>query len=627
MKKVSTSSILHNLNPEQTIAVTVTDKPVLVLAGAGSGKTRIVTYKIAYLIEKGIPPHKILAITFTRKAAEEMKKRVFSLVGIESKWISTFHSFCLKVLREHFRVLNNGLKASFVVYDESDSIKMFREVCKKCGYSGDFENLYKKISKLKQYSKFDPRKLSYEELKIWEYYEEELIKSNAVDFDNIQRFAHEILSIPRISSLYKSSFDYILVDEFQDTSEIQYSILKKIISKNNVTVVGDPQQSIYGFRGAEVRNTIKFIEEYQPYEVKLSENYRSCRSILDLANTVAQLVGPEFRRLVVNLKAFKKVPGKVECNCYLTDYLEAKAIAEKIKVLTEGIYQYQPKDIVVLVRSRYVLEPIKQVFSIFKIPFDDLTAYDLFKREEVRDVLAYLRFAYNPLDLVSFQRALTRPKRGVGEQTIQQIKLINSNNYLQALKFFISRNKQTRKSTILSDFIRIVEYVKQLLHIGKLQEAFDFIIKTTKYVEYISKDKDTFEEKLNNLKELRNILGEYNSFEDFLEEFISNYNRTERNAVKLMTIHMAKGLEFDVVFLPAVETNIFPDNRAENGFDEELRCFYVGITRAKDRLYISSSQRRAIEGIYTQTGPSPFCLVAMQSIKTEMRYIECSSLK
>ncbi|WP_353684431.1 ATP-dependent helicase [Thermodesulfovibrio sp. 3907-1M] len=590
------------LNYSQLQSVRFTEKPLLVLAGAGSGKTRVITHKVSYLIENNYPPHKILAITFTKRAANEMKERVFKYTGVESRWISTFHSFCLKIVRSFVKFLNNGLKPDFIVYDEDEAFKLFKKVCKDNYFDQDQAlNLFKRISYLKQHGEINDSVFQdYRELKIYKTYESALIQCNAVDFDNIQLFAYKLLANPEISNYFKYMFDYILIDEFQDTSPIQYSIVKSITKNGNITAVGDPQQSIYGFRGAVVDNILKFINEFNPKIIKLEENYRSCKVVLHVANTVSELIDEKWKSLVVKLKNTKTDEGTVKIALHEDEHSEALWILNNVKALTES---FSLSQIAILVRARYIKPAIKEVFARAGILLDDVDDYDFFKRTEVRDVLSYLKFAYNPSDYVSFERAITTPPRRIGEKTLKQIAELNETDYLKATKVYANTAKGNKRDALLS-FVRFIEYLQGFLN--DPAQALNIVVKTTSYVDYLKeKFKDDCEDRFASIKELFVLLKRYKSLKDFIDDtLLYNGNRSERQAVKLMTVHTAKGLEFDAVFLPSLERGIFPDVRCE--FDEEVRCFYVAVTRAKKYLFLSACKTRERFGSRQGSAPGKF---------------------
>ncbi len=614
MKILSSKHSSEFLNEAQLQAVNFIDKPLLVLAGAGSGKTRVITYKIANLLSKGFCPDRILAITFTRKATSEMKERVLSISGIESKWISTFHSFCLKILRQHIKKLNSGFTPDFIIYDDDEALNLFKRICNSNHYDPDYvQTLFSRISYLKQYGEIKHFHFNgYEEYKIYTQYEKALKDANALDFDNIQLFAYKLLSIPEISNIFRNSFDYILIDEFQDTSPIQYAIVRSITRDGNITAVGDPQQSIYSFRGAVVDNVLKFIEDFKPEIIKLEENYRSCKVILHIANTVSNLIDEKWKSLIVKLKPFRTETGTLKVKIHQDEYSEALWIVENVKALLEEL---NLNEIAILVRSRFVKPVIKEVFHNMEIPLEDVDDFDLFKRAEVKDILSYLKFAYNPCDFVSFERAISTPPKGIGEKTIERIVNLAEQNqldYLRAAKAYVNQTKPNSKTRKIMDFIKFIEYIQGFLNNPGF--ALDIVIKTTGYPDYLKeKYKSNYEDRFSSLVELGNLLKRHSSFKDFLDNTLLYETKQSRDSVKLMTVHSAKGLEFKAVMLPALEYGIFPDER--NSLDEEIRCFYVATTRAKDWLFLSACLSRERFGRRLNSKPGFFFKYIVENIK------------
>lgn len=582
------SNALINLNEQQQEAVLHTESPALVVAGPGSGKTRVITYKVAYLIsQKKLEPGRILAITFTKKAAEEMRNRVYRLVGIRSKWISTFHSLCYKILRMHHR--DCGLSEDFVIYDEHDSKKLFNRACELVGYDKEHASTLKeKISFHKQYGEITPGvfKLS-KERDVYEAYEKMLIDAHAVDFDNLQVFAWRLLKDPAIMKRWANQFDYILIDEFQDTSQIQYDIVRSLTENGNITAVGDPQQSIYGFRGANIKNVSSFMKDYSPHVVKLPLNYRSCDRIVEAANRVAFLFNGEYRDFRVELEAVSDRSGDVVMGLFSDNIEEAEWITQKIQVLLNSI---EPEEIAILVRTRYLKNSIRNSLSNAGIVFEDVDEYDLFERQEVKDILSYLNLAYNPKDTVSFMRATHTPPKGIGDRTVEQIEQYREKDYIQALKSYLQKVKG-KKAEALYSFLKLMEHIKGLMN-NPLQ-ALNEVINLTGYVDYLKKTCrtiDEFEDRYSSIEALRTLMGKCSSYGDFIENFLSRADRKTRRAVKLMTVHSAKGLEFDAVFVPGLEEGIFPHEKAD--IEEEKRCFYVAVTRARKYLFLTASEYR-----------------------------------
>lgn len=596
--EVRTPSWLKNLNAQQRVAVLDLENPLLVLAGAGSGKTRVITYKIAYLIDRGIPPDKILAITFTKKSAEEMQRRVKKLTGVSSRWISTFHSFCLKLLREFIDELKLGIKNDFFVYDEEDARELFKMIVEETGRlpsskKRDSDGLFSEYSKYRQ--SVDPEKKPFsvdpEIRRIVELYENALIESNALDFDNLQIYACRVLDIERIRASVRRRFKYVLVDEFQDTSPVQYELVRKIADRGNITVVGDFQQSIYSFRGACAENIRYFVSDYRAKIIKLETNYRSRERIVDLANRATLLLPPEWNPYVLEMKSFLKEPGTVEMLEFNTRTEEIAWLIQTIKKVAGPEGNYSPIAILFRMRSgdkNTLVEELRKAGVAVK----DFSEFDFFQRKEIKNVLSFIRLAINPRDRVSFSK-IVKMHKGVGEKTVEKIERMRGpeDNYLQALTAFAcSISSEEKKNTIrlLSDLIR---HIRDSL--SNPTYCIDTVLRYSPFVEYLKKErKEKFPDSLKRIEELKTMIASYSSVQAFMDEFFlegdeqveSEIRRT--NAVKVMTIHSAKGLEFGVVFLPFLDDGLFPHSRS--AFDEEVRCFYVALTRAREQLYLST---------------------------------------
>lgn len=578
-------NFLHALNDEQIEAVFHTDSPLMVVAGPGSGKTRVITCKVAYLIrQKRIPPERILAITFTKKATNEMQNRVYNFTGIQSRWISTFHSLCYKIVSVHRKEC--GLfDGDFTVYDEDASMELFKKACQLAGVDPDkIEDLKQAISYHKQFGNVNPDVfMDEQDKKAFHLYEKMLLEASAVDYDNLQVFAWRILKNPAIREKWMNTFDYLLIDEFQDTSLIQYEIAKSLLKNGNITVVGDPQQGIYSFRGANIENVIKFAEEYSPSIIKLPLNYRSCTSVVNVANAVSSFFDEQYRKYRVHIKSVISEKGYVDLKSFQTQIQEARWIAHQIKFLKESI---EPEKIAILVRARYVNSPIKEQLLNSGIAFDDLTNYDLFDRAEIKDLLSYLNLAYNPKDTVSFMRAVQTPKRGIAKETIKKIEQYKKTDYIQAMKDYINFTKGA-KTNALYGFLRLIEHIRDLLH--EPLQALNEVISLTGYMNFI-KNKEDYENRYASIQDLKLYMSEYKSYKDFIENCMATLTRKDRKAVKIMTIHAAKGLEFDAVFVPALEKGVFPNEKAD--LEEEKRCFYVAVTRAKKYLFLTAHENK-----------------------------------
>ncbi|MEM2674857.1 MAG: ATP-dependent helicase, partial [Candidatus Hadarchaeales archaeon] len=543
---------------------------------------------------------RILAITFTRKAASEMKERVLKLTGVESRWISTFHSFCLKVLREHLEELRIGLREGFTVYDEHDAFRLFQRICEWNHYGRDEAELFRKVSYLRQHGQIEEHMFGgdLQAYPIYRKYERALVEANAVDFDSIQLFALKLLSIPAVARIYREKFEHILIDELQDTSPVQYGILRRIARNGNITAVGDPQQSIYGFRGAVADNVLRFRKEYNPHIIRLEENFRSGQVILDVANTVSELIHERWRSLVLSLKARRTEGGSVRVEVLDSDSDEAEWIVRNVRFL---LSELQPREIAVLVRSRFLKPPIKEALRASRIRFEDLDDYDLFQRAEVKDLLAYIRFALNPHDVVSLERAVSVPPRGVGEKTLESIKALKRTDLIQALEDYVAAARGKRALAV-RDFVEVIRGIQKLER--RPTDALDFLVERVGHRRYLESKYGDYGDRFSSILDLKILARDYPSLRTFLDDVLVVHCRKERNAVRIMTVHSAKGLEFDAVFVPGLERGVFPDEWCD--FDEEIRCFYVAVTRARKYLFLRACHTRERFGGVFSSEPGPF---------------------
>ncbi len=626
--------ILKGLNQEQKEAVTYFSSPLLVLAGAGSGKTRVITHKIMFLIkELGIPLDRILAITFTNKAAQEMKERVKSYLSLsnEPKWISTFHSLSAKILRIEAEAL--GFSRDFIIYDEEDSKKALKDVIKELDLSDDIykvERVKSIISQIKQYS--DSSVLDFYSMemphirKIYEKYEEHLAFSNAMDFDDLLLNVVKLFQENgEILKKWQNKFDYILVDEYQDTNKIQHEILKLLVGNRDcITVVGDPQQCIYTWRGANPENILDFEKDFPNTKIiKLERNYRSTQIILETANKVISKSKGRWKEKVLKLWTDKEEGEKPYLVVLETEKQEALFIAKQIKkLLTEG---YRYSDMAVLIRMSYLSRNIEEYLLRYNIPYQIVGGFKFFERAEVKDILAYLRFALQPKDTQAFKRIINLPPRGIGEKTIKKIEAFKETDWLQALKdSYESMPKKVKVK--LQEFIELIETVRKHGNEKPSQMA-KYIYDAIRYEEYLSsKYPKDWEDRVENIKELFNALNEIEkskkTFLEFLEESSltqAQDNLEDNNTVKVMTVHASKGLEFPVVFIAGVEEGIFPSGRAFEDIEqleEERRLFYVAVTRAKEKLYISMSNlRSSYANQFNKTKPSRFLKDIKENLK------------
>ncbi|WP_457641169.1 ATP-dependent helicase [Persephonella sp.] len=628
--------ILEGLNEEQKEAVLYFGSPLLVLAGAGSGKTKVITHKIMFLVkEVGIPLHRILAITFTNKAASEMKGRVRKTLGIDEypPWISTFHSISAKILRmeaEHI-----GYAPDFIIYDEEDSKKTIRDVIKELDLNTDIykpEKIKQIISSIKQ--SLDDTALEFYSFtmphlpKIYEKYEEHLAFSNAMDFDDLLLNVVKLFKENQeILKQWQNRFDYILVDEYQDTNKVQHEILKLIVGDRNcITVVGDPQQCIYTWRGANPENILEFEQDFPNTKIiKLERNYRSTEKILLVANKVISRTKGRWKEKVLKLWTDRKGGEDIYLLKLDTDKQESLFIGKKIQQLIrdEG---YSYSDFAVLIRMSYLSRNIEEVFVNLRIPYQIIGGVKFFERAEVKDILAYLRFALQPKDTQAFKRIINLPSRGIGEKTIQKIQSHYESDWIQAIndayETFSSKIKMR-----LQEFLEIIDTVRKYGNKAPSEMA-KYIFDTVNYEDYlVSKYPNDWEDRIANVQELFNALKEIEksgkTFLEFLEESSLSQaqdNLQNDNSVKIMTVHASKGLEFPVVFIAGLEDGVFPSGRSFEDIEqmeEERRLFYVAVTRAKEKLFMTFSKLRAGYGNQlNETKPSRFIQDIKDHVKT-----------
>ena len=609
---------LKNLNQKQIEAVTHIDGPCLVLAGAGSGKTKVLTTRIAYLIDQGIFSNQILAITFTNKAAKEMRERLNILVPNNNVFVGTFHSLGVRIIRENNELL--GLDKNFTILDSEDVLSIIKKILKDNGYDPKLNSpsyIRNRISFIKnemlgagEIAKFfntPPEKVAE---KIYYEYEEILHRNNSVDFDDLLTLPVKLFSEHKdILEKYQDRYRYILIDEYQDTNEVQYKFSKMLAKKyKNLFIVGDPDQSIYMFRGANFRNILNFENDYLEAKViPLEENYRSTNYILKAANSV---IKNNKERKEKTLYSAKGDGVKVK---YLRAYdgkHEITLVIEEIKkLLANG---FNKKDIGVLYRTNAQSRLIEEMFIKSNIPYKVVGSYYFYNRKEIKDLLSYLKLIHNHHDDISLRRIINTPKRGIGptaikkieqaakEQNISMFDAINSGKELDFKNLIIELTKA-------SENLSLTELIDLILDKSGIKAELenDHNLENELRIEYLMEFKSitaSFEERTGSV-----------NLADFLEEVsliadISEHRDTD-DVVTLMTIHSAKGLEFEAVFLVGMEEGIFPHSNAfleEGGLEEERRLCYVGITRAKQQLFISNAKRRILYGKETTNLPSRF---------------------
>lgn len=609
---------LNTLNDEQKKAVMHLNGPCLVLAGAGSGKTRVLTTRIAYLIDNGIPSYNILAITFTNKAAKEMKERVETLVPGNYAFLGTFHSLGVRILRENSKEC--GLESNFTILDSDDVLSLIKRIMKNKEIdpkklapsyvrnrisfiknenlsSREIDNLFNTVSEKRV-------------LDIYQTYQELIHKNNSVDFDDLLVLPVELFKkYPEILDKYQEKFKYILVDEYQDTNEVQYQFNKLLASKyRNLFVVGDANQSIYGFRNANFRNILNFEKDYKDaYVVTLESNYRSTNNILECANCV---IRNNKERKELNLKGTIGDGVKTQYITCENGKMEALTIIDEIKKLYNQGYDY--KDIGILYRTNGQSRLLEEVFLKENIPYNVVGAYYFYQRKEIKDLLSYLKLINNQNDDIALRRVINEPKRGIGEKAIEN--LSNEATRLGSSMFdAISKGRELAFKELILDMIKAQDNLS-------LTEFIDYVIDKSGMKESLTSEKSLENDlRLDNLEEFKSVTASFEertgsvNLSDFLEEIslvadISEH-KEEKDAVTLMTIHSAKGLEFDCVFLCGMEEGIFPHQNSfgsDAEIEEERRLCYVGITRARKVLYLTNAHSRILYGREQVNPPSRF---------------------
>ena len=619
--------IISGLNDKQREAVVDGDGRVLVLSGAGSGKTRVIAHRIAYLLlEKGVSPYSILSVTFTNKAANEMKERVLKLLDKDSipfLWIGTFHSVCARMLREDVEKLKIGLHKHFVIFDRDDSKSLIKKILKEEKLS---EESYSASEIIEYFSLQKRGGKGYRSTvlnSIYEIYSKRLIESNAVDFEDLLLFALKLLKeSEETRKKYQERFKYILVDEYQDTNDIQEELLSILSQKwKNTFLVGDEDQSIYGFRGSKVRHIVEFPKRYDGVKIiRLEQNYRSFDSILKAASA---LVSHNTERLGKNLWTDRRGGEKVFFFSGLSDREEANFVADTIKKFSEN---YNYSHFCVLMRTNAQSRAVEETFLNKKIPYQIVGGLKFYERKEIKDILAYIKLALNPYDRVSLLRIINIPPRGIGKTTIEEIEAISKE---KEIPLFTAIQKGLNEKTLklrgvssLQTFLKIIEDTSKKIKELKPSEVVTWLMGEISYEDYLESHNDPNKDsRIENIWQLVSALKEFEEkegadFESFLERQALQSDQDELNgenaikdSVKVMTIHSAKGLEFPVVFIIGVEDGYFPHELSkmkEDEIEEERRLLYVGMTRAMDKLFLTNSRTRFIYGNVVERAPSPF---------------------
>ena len=615
--------ILKGLNDKQYEAVVNTEGPCLVIAGAGSGKTKVLTHKIAYLIgEKQVLPWNILAITFTNKAANEMKERIANLVGDVAKdiWMGTFHSICVRILRRFIDRI--GFDSSFIIFDTSDQRTLVKACVKSIGLDDKMftdRSVLSEISNAKN-EMLDPEQYTvrangdFRKEKIalvYEMYQKRLKENNAIDFDDIINYTIKILmDNPDILEYYSDKFKYVLVDEYQDTNKAQFTLVTLLASKNgNITVVGDNDQGIYSFRGADISNILNFERDFPGTKIiKLEQNYRCTGNILKAANAVIKNNEVKYKKELWTNNEVGQLPKIYSAK---NEYDEGSFIVQQINHLkTEEYFKYS--DFAVLYRMNTQSRAIEDIFNREGIPYKIVGGLKFYERKEIKDIISYLRLIQNPADNLSLKRIINEPKRGIGKTSLDKIEEISNNSGVPMYEIIEHADQFGLNRVFLNsrEFVNTIEELRAKKDNMKISDLIKETLKKSGYTKALENENTIeAENRIENLDEFLTVAIEFedesadNKLSDFLEGItlssdIDNMEETEEN-VTLMTLHSAKGLEFPVVFLVGMEEGIFPGYKSigePKELEEERRLCYVGITRAKEHLFLTCSKQRTIFG-------------------------------
>lgn len=621
-KESDRMNLVDSLNDRQKEAVVNTDGPMLILAGAGSGKTKVLTTKVAYLIEeKNIDPNNILAITFTNKAAKEMKERIFKLEGNSAFYIqiSTFHSFGLKILKENCELL--GYEKNFTILDSDDSLSIIKKIMKELNIDANKYNpkAIKNVISNNKNEIIDPEKYSlyvntdFDEiaLEVYRKYEKSLKINNAVDFDDLLILPLKLFNNnPGVLQKYQEKYKYVFIDEYQDTNEPQYILSKMISAKyKNITVVGDADQAIFTWRGANYKNILNFEKDYKDAKVVLlEENYRSTKTILNAANNV---IKNNKVRKEKNLWTQNEEGSKITYYKAFDEKDESNYVVNEIKKLIEkGV---NPKDICVLYRANAQSRTVEEAFLTSNISYNIVGSYAFYNRKEIKDLIAYLKLIYNNKDDVSLLRVINYPKRGIGNKAIENL-AIKSNVLDKSLYEVIDSGKEL-------DFKNMIEEIKKEESHLTLTELIDMVLDKSGMKKSLEDEKSIEADiRLENLEEFKSIAKamEINegivSLEELLDKLalvsdVSEQKNDNEDKVTLMTMHAVKGLEYDYVFVVGVEEGLFPHSNSlesNDELEEERRLCYVAITRAKKKLYLINARSRILYGKVSSNVPSRF---------------------
>ena len=616
-------NVLEGLNDKQYEAVINTEGPCLVIAGAGSGKTKVLTHKIAYLIgEKGALPWNILAITFTNKAANEMKERIANLVGDVAKdiWMGTFHSICVRILRRFIDRI--GFDSSFIIFDTSDQRTLVKACIKSIGLDdkmftdrsvlSEISNAKNEMLEPEQYAvkangDFRKEKIAL----VYELYQKRLKENNAIDFDDIINYTIKILmDNPDILEYYSDKFKYVLVDEYQDTNKAQFTLVTLLASKNgNITVVGDNDQGIYSFRGADISNILNFERDFPGTKIiKLEQNYRCTGNILKAANAVIKNNEVTYKKELWTENDVGNLPRVYSAS---NEYDEGTYIAEQIEHLRREEY-YKYSDFAVLYRMNTQSRAIEDILRRENIPYKIVGGLKFYERKEIKDIISYLRLIQNPSDNLSLKRIINEPKRGIGKTSLDKVEEISNNTGVSMYEIIEHADQYGLNRVFLNsrEFVNCIEELRVKKDEMQISELIKETLKKSGYTKALENENTIeAENRIENLDEFLTVAIEFeeesadNKLSDFLEGItlssdIDDMEETDES-VTLMTLHSAKGLEFPVVFLVGMEEGIFPGYKSisePKELEEERRLCYVGITRAKENLFLTCSKQRTIFG-------------------------------
>ena len=615
--------ILKGLNDKQYEAVINTEGPCLVIAGAGSGKTKVLTHKIAYLIgEKGAKPWDILAITFTNKAANEMKERIANLVGDDAKdiWMGTFHSICVRILRRFIDRI--GFDSSFIIFDTSDQRTLVKNCMKDLAIDdklfndrsvlSEISNAKNEMLEPEQYTARSNGDFRKEKIAtVYELYQKRLKENNAIDFDDIINYTIKILmENPDVLEYYANKFKYVLVDEYQDTNKAQFTLVTLLASKNgNITVVGDNDQGIYSFRGADISNILNFERDFPGTKIiKLEQNYRCTGNILKAANSVIKNNEVKYKKELWTENEEGNLPNVYQAD---NEYDEATYIVTQIEHLKREEY-YKYSDFAILYRMNTQSRAIEDILRRENVPYKIVGGLKFYERKEIKDIIAYLRLIQNSADNLSLKRIINEPKRGIGKTSLDKVEALAEQNETSMYEVIKHADQYGLNRVYLNsrEFINVIEELKDKKDKLVISELIKTTLKKTGYTKALEEENTIeAENRIENLEEFLTVAIEFeeeyaeNSLSQFLEGItlssdIDNVEEDE-DSVTLMTLHSAKGLEFPVVFLVGMEEGIFPGYKSisePKELEEERRLCYVGITRAKEHLYLTCSKQRTIFG-------------------------------